>query len=512
MANEFKKCPNGHYYQGNECPYCRSHPSAGKDSITIGRNTENDLIVNNNAVADVHCRIERIGEERYRITDLQSENGTYVNGQRLNGSMEIGPFDVIKVGDTNVQWLHQFAAPDRSYTPLSGEIIESEEDYLSNDSNHKESSEGKESVTQKAQTPQWEYHQCPNGHYYKGNGPCPFCPSTKPPKEEKEDNKLKVCRNLHAYDANLNKCPICESSIVVDEITWDGSETVKTEFIEFDRPVLIKMEDKDPLECKGIGVLSPMRYSCKLCYSASSPYERMSVEIIPNMTVSIDDTTMSGRELIRLCDLILDNRKELSSSKASYVDVRVDDLIQLNDLIKRVTSEHVNFSDNDSLKTTNEFKKCPNGHYYQGDNCPFCGEASIGSSSESGPYVYKGPLCPYCGKTIAVIDCGVNSRIEYLWYGKCRSCQHDFIVDYEVVNYFPKLVCPHCGKQVTNNNYKKWNGVCENCGHNFATDWNIFKEIEKGCRNLMIAKDRAQSFMLHHDLAMQAKKDCSDKK
>ena len=24
MANEFKKCPNGHYYQGSHCPYCKS--------------------------------------------------------------------------------------------------------------------------------------------------------------------------------------------------------------------------------------------------------------------------------------------------------------------------------------------------------------------------------------------------------------------------------------------------------------------------------------------------------
>jgi hypothetical protein len=24
MANEFKKCPNGHYYQGDHCPYCKT--------------------------------------------------------------------------------------------------------------------------------------------------------------------------------------------------------------------------------------------------------------------------------------------------------------------------------------------------------------------------------------------------------------------------------------------------------------------------------------------------------
>lgn len=28
MSNEFKKCPNGHYYQGDHCPYCKT--SGGK--------------------------------------------------------------------------------------------------------------------------------------------------------------------------------------------------------------------------------------------------------------------------------------------------------------------------------------------------------------------------------------------------------------------------------------------------------------------------------------------------
>lgn len=31
MANEFKKCPNGHYYQGDHCPYCKSSVNENKD-------------------------------------------------------------------------------------------------------------------------------------------------------------------------------------------------------------------------------------------------------------------------------------------------------------------------------------------------------------------------------------------------------------------------------------------------------------------------------------------------
>ncbi len=36
MANEYKQCPNGHYYQGDSCPYCKSgigHTAASSSSM-----------------------------------------------------------------------------------------------------------------------------------------------------------------------------------------------------------------------------------------------------------------------------------------------------------------------------------------------------------------------------------------------------------------------------------------------------------------------------------------------
>lgn len=29
MQGEFKQCPNGHYYQGISCPYCKTGNQAG---------------------------------------------------------------------------------------------------------------------------------------------------------------------------------------------------------------------------------------------------------------------------------------------------------------------------------------------------------------------------------------------------------------------------------------------------------------------------------------------------
>lgn len=39
MSNEYKQCPNGHYYQGDHCPYCRPGNSAP------GNNTSSETMV-----------------------------------------------------------------------------------------------------------------------------------------------------------------------------------------------------------------------------------------------------------------------------------------------------------------------------------------------------------------------------------------------------------------------------------------------------------------------------------
>ena len=149
--NEFKQRPNGHYYKGDCCPYCSSNV---KDCITIGRSTDNDVVILNPFVNKEHCRIERIAEWHYRITDLQSTNGTFVNGKRVDGSMVIGPYDEVHVGGSQVTWLRHFA--------ISEDVVP-------------ELPECQANRIPKMTKPHEEYHLCPNGHYYKGDGPCPYC-------------------------------------------------------------------------------------------------------------------------------------------------------------------------------------------------------------------------------------------------------------------------------------------------------------------------------------------------
>lgn len=53
-----------------------------KESMTVGRNEENDIVIDNLAVSGFHARIDRAGDT-YILTDLQSTNGTFVNDKKI---------------------------------------------------------------------------------------------------------------------------------------------------------------------------------------------------------------------------------------------------------------------------------------------------------------------------------------------------------------------------------------------------------------------------------------------
>ena len=53
-----------------------------KDSITIGRNEDNIIAVDNLAVSGYHARVDPAGSD-FIATDLQSTNGTFVNDKKI---------------------------------------------------------------------------------------------------------------------------------------------------------------------------------------------------------------------------------------------------------------------------------------------------------------------------------------------------------------------------------------------------------------------------------------------
>lgn len=65
--------------------------------IQIGRDPSNDVVVPSPNVSRFHAQIEKVGQ-RYRVSDLRSSNGTFVNGERIDAPVWLKPQDTIRVG------------------------------------------------------------------------------------------------------------------------------------------------------------------------------------------------------------------------------------------------------------------------------------------------------------------------------------------------------------------------------------------------------------------------------
>lgn len=68
-----------------------------KTLIQIGRDPANDVVLPSPTVSRFHAQVEKVGQ-RYRVEDLRSSNGTFVNGERVVGTVWLKPNDSIRIG------------------------------------------------------------------------------------------------------------------------------------------------------------------------------------------------------------------------------------------------------------------------------------------------------------------------------------------------------------------------------------------------------------------------------
>jgi pSer/pThr/pTyr-binding forkhead associated (FHA) protein len=77
---------------------------AGPVPVTIGRADENTIALAGDEFASAHhARIEA-GRDGVWILDLNSTNGTFVNGARLDGRRKLREGDVVQIGDTELRF------------------------------------------------------------------------------------------------------------------------------------------------------------------------------------------------------------------------------------------------------------------------------------------------------------------------------------------------------------------------------------------------------------------------
>jgi pSer/pThr/pTyr-binding forkhead associated (FHA) protein len=67
-------------------------------TVTVGRAVECDVVIASKDVSREHARIHLDGR-RWFVEDLGSTNGTFLNGERVIGSMNMRDGDSLKVGD-----------------------------------------------------------------------------------------------------------------------------------------------------------------------------------------------------------------------------------------------------------------------------------------------------------------------------------------------------------------------------------------------------------------------------
>src|SRR5512147_157929 len=82
----------------------RSGPTPGAafalegDQMTIGRDSTNEIVINDAEVSRRHARLTFQGG-KYVLEDLGSTNGTFVNGQRLAGPRVLKAGEVVSFGE-----------------------------------------------------------------------------------------------------------------------------------------------------------------------------------------------------------------------------------------------------------------------------------------------------------------------------------------------------------------------------------------------------------------------------
>lgn len=69
-----------------------------KDSFTIGRGGGNSLVINDSYISNEHACIT-LYKDGYWLTDLNSTNGTVLNGYIVTAKTKLRPEDIIKTGE-----------------------------------------------------------------------------------------------------------------------------------------------------------------------------------------------------------------------------------------------------------------------------------------------------------------------------------------------------------------------------------------------------------------------------
>lgn len=93
-----------------------------KDRTTLGRRPYNDVVIDNLAVSGEHAVLQMSGSDVF-LEDLNSTNGTYVNGKAIK-KQQLQGGDTIEIGKYKIKFVHEAGeAPEKTMVINAGAVV-----------------------------------------------------------------------------------------------------------------------------------------------------------------------------------------------------------------------------------------------------------------------------------------------------------------------------------------------------------------------------------------------------
>ncbi len=89
------------------------------DRLTIGRSTGNDLVLDDQNASRRHAEIRRTSGTRYRVSDVGSANGSWLNGRRLTAPKDLEDGDQITIGNVLLRYVAPELEENRDPTTIT---------------------------------------------------------------------------------------------------------------------------------------------------------------------------------------------------------------------------------------------------------------------------------------------------------------------------------------------------------------------------------------------------------
>jgi pSer/pThr/pTyr-binding forkhead associated (FHA) protein/V8-like Glu-specific endopeptidase len=86
--------------------------------LKIGRSSTNDIVIGDVTVSSQHAIITILDTKEVRIKDLNSTNGTFVNGKRITGETGITASDTVKAGNSTLDWVKYLNDGNKKTPPV----------------------------------------------------------------------------------------------------------------------------------------------------------------------------------------------------------------------------------------------------------------------------------------------------------------------------------------------------------------------------------------------------------